>query len=284
MVMRILKSILVGLDRSSDNTPAMELGLHWAKQFEAQLVGIGLADEFGIEVAEAMLYREGYIESVHPHRLAAIEKDYKQVLEAYNARCAESGVVCTTLEETARSPARLLGEAQRHDMVVLDRVVSLEPGCEGGLGHALNLRVVKDSPRPVVIAPRTPSEMKNSRVVVAYDGSLQAARALYAAVASVLRAEGVKVHVVSVAPNREEAARAANQSIAFLRLHQIDALSNPIESSRPPAEVILEQNRLLDAGLVVMGAFGKPVLREFFLGSVTRSILKESPVPVFLFH
>ena len=43
MVVRVLKSILVGVDRSGDNTPAMELGLHWAKQFEAQLVGIGLA-------------------------------------------------------------------------------------------------------------------------------------------------------------------------------------------------------------------------------------------------
>ena len=114
----------------------------------------------------------------------------------------------------------------------MDRLVVLVPGCEGGWGHALNLRVVKNSPRPVVVAPRTPAEMKSNTVVVAYDGSLQAARALYAAVASVLGAEGVKVHVVNVAPNREEAARTADQAIAFLRLHQIDALSNPIESSR----------------------------------------------------
>jgi hypothetical protein len=31
-------------------------------------------------------------------------------------------------------------------------------------------------------------------------------------------------------------------------------------SSRAPAEVILERNRLLDAGLVVIGAYGEPVL------------------------
>src|SRR5438132_9028953 len=140
MVVRVLKSILVGVDRSGDNTPAMELGLHWAKQFEAQLVGIGLADEFAIEVAEAMRYREGYIERVNPPLLAAIKKDYKQVLEAYNAHCAEAGVVCTTLEDAALSPARLLGEAQRHDLVVMDRRVVLVPGCEAGWGHAVHLR------------------------------------------------------------------------------------------------------------------------------------------------
>jgi nucleotide-binding universal stress UspA family protein len=31
-----------------------------------------------------------------------------------------------------------------------------------------------------------------------------------------------------------------------------------------------------------MGAYGEPVLREFFLGSVSRTILEESMVPVFL--
>ena len=170
MGMGILKSILVGLDRSSDSTPAMELGLHWAKQFQAQLVGVGLVDEFVIEVAEAMLYRKGYVECVHPQRIAAIVKDYKQVLETYNARCAAAGVVCTMSKDAALSPARLFGEAQRHDLVVIDRVVSLVPGCEGGSGHALNLRVVKDSPRPVVVAPRTPPELELELLIRGADG------------------------------------------------------------------------------------------------------------------
>ncbi len=33
-----------------------------------------------------------------------------------------------------------------------------------------------------------------------------------------------------------------------------------------------------------MGAYGQPSLREFFLGSVTRRMLAECPVPLFLFH
>ena len=52
----------------------------------------------------------------------------------------------------------------------------------------------------------------------------------------------------------------------------------------PPAEVILGKIRYLEASLLVMGAYGQPVLREFFLGSVTRTVLKESPVPVFCSH
>ena len=189
------------------------------------------------------------------------------------------------LEDAALSLARVLGEAQRHDLVVIDRFTVFAPGVEGGWGHALNnLRVVKDSPRPVVVAPGTPPEMKSNTVVVAYDGGLQAARALYAAAASVLGSEVVKVHVVNVSPNREEAARTVDQAVVFLRLHEIDALPDPIETSCEPAEVILERVRLLDAGLVVMGAYGGAVLREFFFGSMTRLILGECPVPVFLSH
>jgi nucleotide-binding universal stress UspA family protein len=35
---------------------------------------------------------------------------------------------------------------------------------------------------------------------------------------------------------------------------------------------------------MIMGAYGERVLREFFLGSVSRTILEESAVPVFLAH
>ena len=57
-----------------------------------------------------------------------------------------------------------------------------------------------------------------------------------------------------------------------------------LESSAPPAKVILEQIGRLNAGLLVMGAYGQPGLREFFLGSVTRTLLQETPVPLLLFH
>jgi nucleotide-binding universal stress UspA family protein len=33
-----------------------------------------------------------------------------------------------------------------------------------------------------------------------------------------------------------------------------------------------------------MGAYGQPTLREFFLGSVTRTVLTRATVPLFLYH
>jgi nucleotide-binding universal stress UspA family protein len=40
----------------------------------------------------------------------------------------------------------------------------------------------------------------------------------------------------------------------------------------------------VQASLLVMGAYGRSTLREFFAGSMTRTMLRESPVPLFLYH
>ena len=48
--------------------------------------------------------------------------------------------------------------------------------------------------------------------------------------------------------------------------------------------MILKKAQALEAGLLVMGAYGQPAIREFFLGSVTRKVLKESSIPVFCYR
>ena len=59
---------------------------------------------------------------------------------------------------------------------------------------------------------------------------------------------------------------------------------HPVATIRTAAGVILDQVRRLNADLLVMGTYGQPIFREFFIGSVTATILKESHVPVFCFH
>jgi nucleotide-binding universal stress UspA family protein len=148
-------------------------------------------------------------------------------------------------------------------------------------------RVLKDTPRPVVVVPETwaltPARTPNGPVVVAYDGSLQAERALSAFEATGLGGTG-PVHVVSVDANPDEATRRAEHAGQFLALHGVHAQTHAMASAAPPAVVILDEARRLGAGLLVMGAYGQAVLREFFLGSATRNLLAECSIPMFLFH
>jgi nucleotide-binding universal stress UspA family protein len=48
--------------------------------------------------------------------------------------------------------------------------------------------------------------------------------------------------------------------------------------------VIVREAQRLGAGVIVLGAFGQPAIKEFFFGSVTNSVLEASTVPLFLFH
>ncbi len=119
--------------------------------------------------------------------------------------------------------------------------------------------------------------------MIAYDGSVQAARVLAAFAATGLGDAG-EVHVISARATASDAAERAERACAFLNRHKIKVIVHALASKSPPAEVILEHVRRLKAGLLVMGAYGQPVLREFFVGSVTRRLLEESSVPLFLYH
>lgn len=81
-----------------------------------------------------------------------------------------------------------------------------------------------------------------------------------------------------------EAARTAERAVDFLRNHVIKAVAHAFAAREPLPELILNQASKLNAGLIVLGAYGQPNLKEFFLGSLTRTLLRESPVPLFLSH
>jgi nucleotide-binding universal stress UspA family protein len=260
----MLRSILIGLDGSNDGEAAVELGLSWAKAHNATAVGISIVDESGILVSEQAIFATGYNGPIAEPLLDAARHRSRVILEKFTGRCHELHVHCKALSESGTPYIQVLEEAQVCDLVVL--------------GQRTLSRVLKDSPRPLVSVPKSPK--LGADVVVAYDGSLQASRALYAFEASGL-ARSRTVHVVSAATIGVESARHANRAVEFLRNHDIKAVDHAMESHLGPAESILEEVRRHDTGLLVMGAYGKPTLREFFIGSVTRSVLERSEVPVF---
>jgi nucleotide-binding universal stress UspA family protein len=147
-------------------------------------------------------------------------------------------------------------------------------------------RVLKNSPRPVITVPAKldikPDDPGHT-VLVAYDGSLQAARALQAFQTSGM-AGVLSTIVVSVSSEQLEASRVAERAIDYLRLHDIKAESRPIATRKAAPQVLLEAAAEHKSILIVMGGYGQPTLREFFMGSVTRTLLAESPVPLFLYH
>ncbi len=277
----MLKSILVGLDGSPHSRVAVELGIRWAKRFDALVVGLGIIDEPTIRHPEMVpIGASSYKEHRDAAFMAEARRKVEQYLEHFALRCAEAQVSCKVLEDVGMPAEQITLEAQRYDVILLGRRTYFHFETQQGPDETLH-DVVKQSPRPVITVPD--SVRAGRCVMVAYDGSLQAARAVQAFAATGLD-ESQEVHVVCVGPDHVEATRHADRASEFLRAHDIKAQTQVVVSELSPGDVILDEVFKRDPGLLVMGAYGKPAWREFLFGSVTRTVLERNPVPLFLYH
>ena len=277
-----LRSMLVGLDGSPHSVSAVRLGIAWAKQADALLVGLAIVDQptiaaqepvllGGVPYADPVFYRE---------RMADAHRQATGFLGQFSLQCAEAGVASKVLEDVGLPADEIALEAQRYDLVLIGQKTQFHFETQERRDETL-ARVLRTSPRPVVVVPDVLGE--GQPIVVAYDGSAPAARALFAFESSGL-GRNCPVHVVSVHAEHKIAARNAERAVDFLALHEVRAVAHAVASDAAPAGIILDTVGKLRAGLVVMGPYGRPALLEFFLGSTTQAILREGAVPVFLFH
>jgi nucleotide-binding universal stress UspA family protein len=147
--------------------------------------------------------------------------------------------------------------------------------------------VVLASGRPALVVPYIgPADTFGERMVVAWDASREAARAVNDALPLLERAKAVSV--VTVNPGERPFGH-GEQPGADIGLH-LARHGIKVEVQRVEGRDLDTANALLShlasegADLLVMGAYGHSRLRELVLGGVTRTILAEMTVPVLLSH
>ncbi|HEU5116900.1 MAG TPA: universal stress protein, partial [Isosphaeraceae bacterium] len=260
----MLASLLVGIDGSSESHSALQLSLRWARSTGALVKGLGVIDEPGLHGSEEYLMGELYFRKLHGEILSELRAKAADALKCTFTIATEAGARFEALQDEGVPYAEIVREAQACDLVLLGQHTHFRFGWEDR-GDATLSQVLANSSRPVVAVPEQVAE--GEAIVIAYDGSLQAARAL-AAFEALGLVRDQEVHVLSADPDWKAAARCADRAVEFLYSHKIKPRPHPLPS-HSPAETILDWVFRLRAGLVVMGAYGKPTLQEFILGSVT---------------
>jgi len=77
----------------------------------------------------------------------------------------------------------------------------------------------------------------------------------------------------------------AEDALCYLSRHGIHAELRRLDRAALTPEEILERTaKELAPGLIVMGAYGRPRLRETLFGGVTRYLLEAAPAPLLLAH
>lgn len=145
--------------------------------------------------------------------------------------------------------------------------------------------VIFGSGRPVVVyRPGAANLMSQglSTIVIAWDGSRAAARAMADALPLLPKAR--QVRLVTILNDKPDArAGMVKDALRHLEAHGVKAVAEEIPSEgRKAGEAITEYALRHKSDLIVMGAYGRSRLREFVLGGATEYMLSDLRVPLFL--
>jgi nucleotide-binding universal stress UspA family protein len=119
------------------------------------------------------------------------------------------------------------------------------------------------------------------RPVIAWNGSVEAARAVSAALP--LLHNAAKVTVLMFA-NQGGSSEPGADIAQYLVRHGIEVEVKVCPPASDAGHAILSEAAKLQADLLVMGAYGHSRFREMVLGGATRTILSELPLPVLMTH
>ena len=272
------RDILVHLKAHEDWSEHIEVAIRLAQIFNARLTGLrtsrqaatlkqylGATSDAGLEV-EA---RETVL-------AAEAEQRFRQALKA-------NGVDgdWDTGEGDASEILMLAGRV--HDLIVVEQ--RHEGFDETGWDVAETCAVSSGTPTLVVpFEGLFPSV--GERVLVAWNGSEQAAAAVHAAIPLIRRAKHVTLLIGEGKERVSSITRYPKVDIGgYLGRHAADVSTWAFEAHDWEAGArLLDIANETNSDLVVMGAYGHPAWRELFLGGATRHVLKHMTVPVLMAH
>ena len=138
------------------------------------------------------------------------------------------------------------------------------------------------SGRPLLVVPGDREFTTPERIAIAWNGSPEAARAVACALPFLTRAK--QVTIVSVG-TLAEGLPDADALAQYLHWHGAKAMPTGAgEANEDDGQALLGAARSADANLIVMGAYTHSRWREIILGGVTRYMLENTSLPLFMVH
>ena len=276
----MIKDIVVNLSLREDGGGVGDYAVSVAEAFGAHIAGIAFVFDPIVPVSGTGYVPPEVIDTQVDDNKAAAKTAIDRFTDA-TSRAGLSAESVALAASAAGSGERFGRIARRFDLAVVGQA---EP--EGGAVEELIAETTLfESGRPVIIVPYIQKgPLKLDRVMVCWDGSRPATRAIADAMPLLAKAGKVEVVIVDSEGGKEDEIEGADigQHLARhgLKVDVKRIAGNDIDI----ADALLSHVADSATDFIVMGGYGHSRLREFVLGGVTHSILKSMTVPVLMSH
>lgn len=277
------KTILVYLNDKSASLHVLDAAISLAQQHDAHLIGLHVDSLYQIHSILDSDAAAGIAEAQKKSmqfQAAEIESIFQEIT-------TKEGISCEW--RLVQSHSALIAEAVINHARCADLIVTGQPNPnhdDAGVSKVLESFLI-DTGRPVLVVPYVGNfEEIGKNVALAWNASRESARAAFAALPVLKRAEKVSVLWVNAKEDGGQVIDLPGSEIATsLARHGVNVETKHSAMGLPEiGDEILTNIADMNSDLLVMGAYGHSRLREFIFGGASRHILLHMTVPVLLVH
>jgi len=271
----MISTILVGTDGSEASGVAERFAVDLAARLDARLNGVAVVED---RLTRAL--RDDGL-GLPPPPLEALAKYLRDRADAAGRRLAESARSASveasvdTLDGIADD--RLIERSQNADLIVVGRDGQDTDFRSGLIGSTVN-GVIRKAALPALVVPR--GAQLSGPILLAFDGSPGSRIGAKLAVQLATRlAEPIHVFVDSKDKGRAIARFDEVRGLVGSLPVPVREISSTL--GRPDVKII-DSAREAHAGMIIMGAYGRNRITEYFLGSNSAAVVRTSSVAVLL--
>jgi nucleotide-binding universal stress UspA family protein len=276
----MVKDIIVNLSVTKEGSVVGKYAISVAAALQAHLTGVAFVYDAVVPISGA-----GYI----PAEVIEIQRDDNETaasaaIKTFNSATDQAGISAESLTMNASLAAagdQFARMARRFDLAIVGQAQPDVSSVEQIIGET----TLFESGRPVIMVPYIQkAPFKNDNVMICWDGSRTAARAVADAMPIIGKTGRVEIVIVANERGKQDEIEGADIGQHLAR-HGLKVDVHRISGGNiDVGDALLSHAADSGADLMVMGGYGHSRLREFVLGGVTRSIFESMTVPVVLSH
>lgn len=275
----MIKDIIVNLGLGAHD-PAGDFAISVANTFDAHLLGVAFVYD--------PIIPGTVMGGIPPQFIESQRIDSEKTARTAIARFEQAAKRADVSYESLNVSASISGAAERLGRLArrFDLAIVGQPEREKSApDEVVDEGVLFESGRPVIFVPYIQKAvLKLDRVMVCWDGSRAATRAIADSLPFLRKAKKVEIVMVAGKAGKEDEIPGVDLGQHLAR-HGLEVDVKRITA--PDIDVsstILSYAADTNADMIVMGGYGHSRLREFILGGVTRSILETMTVPALMSH